>query len=390
MTQGVQRVSTANGTPFPTASRISDRIDVRPFLDTFRARWWVLPVVAIVSVGILWYQESDLRTTPAAYSIDETYEVSDPLPTLALVGLDPAGIRAVPDLDSQVVLLRGPEVRRRVADVLGYEPRVSIVRSKPTFSLIDSVDADGSSTFTFRSAGIPTLTFTCAETVRERCPDTIAAYVAEAAKLRTDALTAGLQRGRSLLSAALAATPDDARLRQQIAAIDDLIADATPTYRLIGTNEQSFGATVTSVSPRTYVFGAIAGLIIALLIILQWSIVDNTIRSVQRLRRAIGADRVVGVVKKDASALESQLARAALSNIAGGPARLIPLTAGAVGEALHGLTLSAPLSTGVPAPMSSADVIVVQRGKDRVSTLLTALTGLQQAGHRVAGVVLLD
>jgi hypothetical protein len=380
-------------TAFDTASvaehRLRDRIDVRPFLDTLRARWWVLPVAIVVSVGLLWAQESDLQTTPAAYAISETYEVSDPLPTLALVGLDPSGIRAIPDLDSQVVVLRGDDVRKRVTDVLGYEPSVSIVRSTPTFSLIDTTDEDGRSTFTFRSGGIPTITFRCAETVRERCPDTIDAYVAEAAKLRGDALTAGLQRGRTMLDAALTATPDDARLRQQIAAIDNLIADTAPTYRLIGTEEQSYGATVTTVLPTTYVFGVAAGLLIGLLIVLQWSLVDNTIRSLQRLRRAIGAERVIGMVKRDAAALETQLAHAAISRV-GSSVRLIPLSAGASTDALPGSQMTAPLEESIPASSQGTDVLVVQRGKDRVSTLLTALTGLQQAGHRVAGVVLLD
>jgi hypothetical protein len=389
MAQGVHGVNTAFDRASVTELGLRDRFDVRPFVDTLRARWWVLPVAIVVAVGLLWVQESDLQTSPAAYAISETYEVSDPLPTLALVGLDPSGIRAIPDLESQVVVLRGDEVRQRVADVLGYEPSVSIVRSTPTFSLIDTTDEDGRSTFTFRSAGIPTLTFTCAETVKERCPETIAAYAAEAAKLRADALTAGLQRGRSLLGAALAATPDDARLMQQIAAIDDLIADATPTYRLIGTEEQSYGATVTTVSSNTYVFGVAAGLLIGLLIILQWSLVDNTIRSVQRLRRAVGAERVLGMVKHDASALETQLARAAISRV-GSSARLIPLSAGIRSDAFPGAQMTAPLDESVPAASQGTDVIVVQRGKDRVSTLLTALTGLQQAGHRVAGVVLLD
>ena len=389
MAQGVHGVNTAFDGASLTEQSIRDRFDVRPFLDTLRARWWVLPVAIVVAVGLLWAQESNLQTTPAAYAISETYEVSDPLPTLALVGLDPSGIRAIPDLESQVVVLRSDDVRQRITETLGYEPSVSIVRSTPTFSLIDTADEDGRSTFTFRSAGIPTLTFTCSETVRERCPDTIAAYVAEAGKLRADALSAGLQRGRSMLGAALAATPDDARLKQQIAAIDDLIADATPTYRLIGTEEQSYGATVTTVSSTTYVFGFAAGLLIGLLIILQWSLVDNTIRSVQRLRRAISAERVLGVVKRDASALETQLARAAISRV-GSSARLIPLTAGARDDAFPGIQMSAPLEASVPTPSQGSDVIVVQRGKDRVSTLLTALTGLQQAGHRVAGVVLLD
>ena len=382
-------MTTAIDTASVAEHRLLDRIDVRPFFDTLRARWWVLPVTIVVAVGLLWAQESDLQTTPAAYAISETYEVSDPLPTLALVGLDPSGIRAIPDLDSQVVVLRGDDVRKRIADELGYEPSVSIVRSTPTFSLIDTTDEDGRSTFTFRSGGIPTLTFTCSETIRERCPDTIAAYVTEAAKLRGDALTAGLQRGRTMLDAALTATPDDARLRQQIAALDNLIADTAPTYRLIGTEEQSYGATVTTVSPNTYVFGIAAGLLIGLLIVLQWSLVDNTIRSVQRLRRAIGAERVIGIVKRDAAALETQLAHAALARV-GSSLRLVPLSAGARTDAFRGSQMTAPLAESIPAPSQGTDVLVVQRGKDRVSTLLTALSGLQQAGHRVAGVVLLD
>ena len=385
-------MSTAIDTGSIAESRLLDRIDVRPFVDTLRARWWVLPVTIVVAVGLLWAQESDLQTTPAAYAISETYEVSDPLPTLALVGLDPSGIRAIPDLESQVVVLRGDDVRQRVAATLGYEPSVSIARSTPTFSLIDTTDADGRSTFTFRSAGIPTLTFTCAETVRENCPDTIAAYVAEAGKLRAEALTAGLERGRNLLSAALSATPDDVRIRQQIAAIDNLIADATPTYRLIGSEEQSYGATVTTVSLRTYIFGVGAGLLLGLLIILQWSLVDNTIRSVYRLRRAVGHARVLGSLRQDPSSLDSRLTSAALSALAGaGPVRLVPLSPLAAGRTLpDSATVTAALSDTIPAPSTGADVIVVQRGVDRVSVLVSALEGLQVAGHRVAGVVLLD
>ncbi len=380
-------------TAFDTASvaehRLLDRIDVRPFFDTLRARWWVLPVTIVVAVGLLWVQESDLQTTPDAYTLTRTFEVSDPLPTLALVGLDPSGIRAIPDLESQFLVLRSDDVRQRVADVLGYEPSVAISRATPTFSLIDTTDADGRSSFTFRSSGIPTLTFTCNETVRDRCPDILDAYVAEAAKLRAESLAAGLQRGRNLLDAALEATPDDARLRQQIAAIDNLIADATPTYRLISSEEQSYGATVTTVSPNTYMFGIAAGLLIGLLIVLQWSLVDNTIRSVQRLRRAIGTERVIGMVKRDAAALETQLAHAALTRV-GSSVQLVPLSAGARTDAFPGSQITAPLDESIPAPSQGTDVLVVQRGKDRVSTLLTALTGLQQAGHRVAGVVLLD
>jgi hypothetical protein len=95
------------------------------------------------------------------------------------------------------------------------------------------------------------------------------------------------------------------------------------------------------------------------------------------------------VVKHDASALETQLARAAISRV-GSSVRLIPLSPGIRSDAFPAAQMTAPLDESVPAASQGTDVIVVQRGKDRVSTLLTALTGLQQAGHRVAGVVLLD
>ncbi|MFM7081936.1 MAG: hypothetical protein ACKOYI_08275, partial [Actinomycetota bacterium] len=121
----------------------------------------MIPAVLAVAVGLLWAQESDLRTEPASYFVSRTYEARDPTAVLASVGIDPVSVRAFPDVNNQILILQSGEIRSEVSRLIGEDIPVTIVRNRPTFSLIDTLESDGQSSFIFQSAGVPTYSFSC-------------------------------------------------------------------------------------------------------------------------------------------------------------------------------------------------------------------------------------
>lgn len=184
-------------------------VDLAAFWETLKLRWWVIPAVVAVAVGFLWAQESDLRTEPGSYSISETYEARDPTAVLASVGIDPVSVRSFPDANNQLLLLQSAAVKAEIAEQLGSDVAVTVTRSRPSFTLVDTLESDGQSSFVFTSAGVPTYNFSCNQPVKADCQAAIAAYVAKTTEIRRDALAAGLADLRAVLSQVNSTSPDD-------------------------------------------------------------------------------------------------------------------------------------------------------------------------------------
>ena len=119
-------------------------------------------------------------------------------------------------------MLQSAAVRDEISAELGSNIVVTVSRSRPTFTLIDTLESDGQSSFVFTSAGVPTYSFSCTEPVRADCERAIAAYVAKTVEIRRDALTAGLNDLRAVLAQVQRTAPDDS-IAAKLAAIDVLI-----------------------------------------------------------------------------------------------------------------------------------------------------------------------
>jgi len=381
-------------------------VDLRAFWETLRLRWWVIPAVLAVSVGLLWAQESDLRTEPASYFVSRTYEARDPTAVLASVGIDPVSVRAFPDVNNQVLILQSADVREEITAKLGRDIAVTVTRSKPTFTLVDTLESDGQSSFVFQSAGVPTYSFSCNESARETCDLAIDAYAAKAADLRIAAFRVGLEDLKSVLES-VNRSADDATLTAKIAAVDELVDRLETPLVEVSRYEETVGATVSSVRRPTYTFGVIAGLIIALLILLQLTYSDRRIRSLRQLSRLASTSLLGALSPKPNSVQDRQVAvvlHRAISHHGATQVRLLPLRTPirdslAIDRMFAMLTVtprtSAPFSELSVAELATPsanelDVIVVQRNHDLRADVTEVLSALRNSGRIVAGVLLVD
>ncbi len=361
-----------------------DAIDFRAFFETVRLRWWVVPVVMAATVGFLVAQETRLRSQPQEYLVSRSYQIPNPKAVLATVGLNPGIIEEFPDTVSQLLLLRGEDVRRQIAAELGKDIEVQI----PGVYEIPFV-------------------FQCRQPVIQDCERAIDAYAAKSGQIRYDAIIAGLETLRDVYLG-VDASAEDGSAPVKIAAIEALMKNLDTTLTQIDSFDQPLGATVNSVRRSKYVFGLAAGLLISLLILLQLTYTDSRIRSVRQLIRIVRNHPYLGSVSKRPDDVSDRRAALALyqglSSTSANRLRFVPLRQSPVDDAqLRRLAEMTGKPWSVSAPFSDlsvtelaantpgeVDVLVVQRNRDLRKDLSEALAASRSSDRHLAGVLLLD
>jgi hypothetical protein len=358
-------------------------------------------------VGFLWAQETDLQTEPESYFVSRTYEGRDPTGVLASVGIDPVSVRSFPDVNNQLLILQSAAVRDAIAEQIGNSAAVTVMRSRPSFALIDTLESDGQSSFVFQSAGVPTYSFSCNEPERAVCDTAIDAYVAKASELRTDALRAGLNDLKSVLVETNSKSNDPALLTK-ILAINILLERAETPLVFVADYRETRGLTISSVRRPTYTFGIAAGLFISALILLQLTYSDTRVRSLRSLARLVGHDQSLGVVGGNTAELSDRRVAVGLRRalVESGTSRLrfIPLRDDTVDAALlqriAELTetpartttpmTAMPLTELTTPSTDELDVFVVQRNRDRRADVNEAMLLAQRSPRKSAGFLLVN
>jgi len=231
-------------------------VELIPVAKGIIARWWIVLIAALVGVVALWSQESDLATNPEATEVLRKYESRDETALLSLVGIDPATVSPFPSFENQVLQMQEPAMREAISTELGYEVGVSITRSEQRFSLLDTVEGDGKTKFTFLSVGTPTYTFYCSDASVDRCNNSIDAYLVQLQAMRKQSIISGLDRLQILLESLPIRTQSHTEKIDALKAAKPLIKGE---LALLSTTSNTVGATVSTVKPTTYAFGLIAG-----------------------------------------------------------------------------------------------------------------------------------
>ena len=287
-------------------------VDLRSALDGIVRRWWVVLLSVVIAMGVVFAQDSGLRTEPAGNVIVErTYEAVVETDALDIVKIDPSSIVPVPSFDNQVAILTSSETLDQLRQQTGSDAEVGVTRSEPKFTIVETID-DLNNRISFLSTGTPAYTFRCISEAEGSCNDLIDAYVSKTVELRKESVLGGLEGGFQLVTDLIATAEerlmDGSLTSEQLSAQRVELASLTTkrdaleetrqmiTGNLILVTQGSWteGKTTASVSASSYGFGFGVGLVIGLLIALQLAALDKTIRHGWQVRRVSNALPIVG------------------------------------------------------------------------------------------------
>ncbi len=379
-------------------------VELIPVAKGIIARWWIVLIAALVGVVALWSQESDLATNPEATEVLRKYESRDETALLSLVGIDPATVSPFPSFENQVLQMQEPAMREAISTELGYEVGVSITRSEQRFSLLDTVEGDGKTKFTFLSVGTPTYTFYCSDASVDRCNNSIDAYLVQLQAMRKQSIISGLDRLQILLESLPIRTQSHTEKIDALKAAKPLIKGE---LALLSTTSNTVGATVSTVKPTTYAFGLIAGALFGLLIALQLTLTDKRVRSLSQLSKRFESRALIGTVTAELTSIQhvaaAIVARAhalSISSVA-----LVPVDeqteALKLAEKLDAVTASMGVTVVSLAPISSLTandlissnsgmITLAARGVSITEEIVATWSVLDSAQKPILGVLLAD
>ena len=379
-------------------------VELIPVANGIISRWWIVLIAALLGTVAMWSQESDLSTTPTSFEIVRTYESRDETALLSLVGIDPATVSPFPSFEHQVLQIQEPAMRDAISAKIGFELVVSILRSEQRFSLLDTVEGDGKTKFTFLSVGTPTYTFYCSDESAINCNTGLDEYVLQLQEFRKQSIVTGLDRLQLLLESLPTQTQSNL---EKIAALKSAKLLIKGELALLSTTSTAVGATVSTVKTSTYAFGLIGGALIGILFALQLTLTDKRVRSISQLSKRFDSQALLGMVTSEAASIQhvaaAIVARAqslSLSSVALVPvdeamevqsmAERIHAVTSPMGVTVTSLVAISTLSAGELISSSSGMIALASRGVSLTEDIVTTWSVLEKAQKPLLGVILAD
>jgi hypothetical protein len=279
-------------------------IDFRSIWDILRLRWWIFPLCVVVCVGLLFTQESNLQSTPTSVLVVATYGPRNEMAGLSLYGIDPTAVREFPSFQNQLESVR-EQAAKTVEEQLGQPVDVSVARPEQQVSLIAAADTTGKQKLTMLNVGEPNYVLTCSASTQELCDQAIEIYVKQLSISRAEGITNGLRKLADDVQQVLDSSQDNqSQLVLQRNALMTASSSATGEMQLVSEVVEAQSGTITTVNKSTYIFGALAGLLIAALIVLQLTYTDDKIRSARKLRSSTSSPAFLGEISSHNAAAE--------------------------------------------------------------------------------------
>ncbi len=279
-------------------------IDFRSIRDILRLRWWIFPLCAVVCVGLLFTQESNLQSDPSSVLVVATYGPRNEMAGLSLYGIDPTAVREYPSFQNQLESVR-EQAAEAVEVQLGQPIDVTVARPEQQVSLIAAADTTGKQKLTMLNVGEPNYVLVCSASTQESCDQAIAIYVKQLSISRANGIANGLRKLADDVQKVLDASQDNqSQLELQRNALLTASSSATGEMQLVSELVEAQGGTITTVNKSTYIFGALAGLLIAALIVLQLTYTDDKIRSSRKLQTSVSSPVFLGEITGNSTAAE--------------------------------------------------------------------------------------
>jgi len=377
------------------------QLDVRNVFVALRRAWWILPVCMAIGAGAMFVNESDLQSTPAYATVTSYYEARDETLGLSVFGINPNAVNEYPSFQTQIRLI-GEQAAPKVEQKIGISTPVVITKINPRVSLINGPTDDSGEQFTVLSVAVSNYEFRCDAATVEICKQAIATHVEETIAQRKASITEGMKRLASQIASVEQKAPSDT-LRMQREALLSSAAAVTGEVTFVSTRAENYGPTMSTVDRSTYVFGAAAGLLVALLIVLQLAIVDRKVRSASRLASRLPHVAMLGelTAANQPSVRHMAAALVAQAKIHGVSSMLLVPASGAAPQELEQLVSAVSgvrivvgknideMSVDELSATPSACVVVATKNETDMQDVERTQQVLRQAGNNVVGMMLI-
>jgi len=385
-------------------NREVEEVELIPVAKGMITRWWIVLIAALLGTVAMWSQESDLSSTPSQTEVVRIYESRNETALLSLVGIDPATVSPFPSFEHQLLQIQEPAMRDAISTKIGFEVVVSISRSEQRFSLLDTVEGDGKTKFTFLSVGTPTYTFFCTDASAVNCNTALDEYVIQLQEFRKQSIVTGLDRLQLLLDSLPIQTQSNL---EKIAALKSAKLLIKGELALLSTTNTAVGATVSTVKSSTYAFGFAGGALIGLIVALQLTLIDKRVRSISQLSKKFHSQALLGMVTNEAASIQHVAAaivtRAhalSLTSVALVPvdpqtnvqrlAGRIHAVTSPLGIATTSLASISSLSAQDLVSSTSGMITVATQGISSIDEVTTTWSVLENVQKPIVGVILTD
>ena len=394
--------------PLEAPRRIS--FDLETFAGIARKKWWIVPLTMLIGLTLMFWQESDLQTEARYFSLTRMYEPIDEGAPLTLVGVNTDLIGQFPDETNQAVLLESAEIKQKIQANFDREVNLSVKPFDKTFSLNTETDGPAVTKFSFKPSRRFSYELTCVEVDEKNCAEALNLYAQELRSIRLNATKAGFANSIKLIDSLLAAdiqlSPDDlSRLNLQKNAFDQAITLANGEVTQISERKYLEGETVQTVDMKTYLFGLLVGLVIGIIILIQFVVTDSKIRSARSLITTTSYEKYLGEATSTADSNSLQLLAATLRGSSPNDIQLIkvlPVGAETINEKIAAdlaQILGAQVSITKPfAQLTAADLapsngavflLAVVKNSAKVNELKQIWTVIEKSGNTILGSALI-
>ena len=394
--------------PLEAPRRIS--FDLETFAGIARKKWWIVPLTMLIGLTLMFWQESDLQTEARYFSLTRMYEPIDEGAPLTLVGVNTDLIGQFPDETNQAVLLESAEIKQKIQANFDREVNLSVKPFDKTFSLNTETDGPAVTKFSFKPSRRFSYELTCVEVDEKNCAEALNLYAQELRSIRLNATKAGFANSIKLIDSLLAAdiqlSPDDlSRLNLQKNAFDQAITLANGEVTQISERKYLEGETVQTVDMKTYLFGLLVGLVIGIIILIQFVVTDSKIRSARSLITTTSYEKYLGEATSTADSNSLQLLAATLRGSSPNDIKsikVLPVGAETINEKIAAdlaQILGAQVSITKPfAQLTAADLapsngavflLAVVKNSAKVNELKQIWTVIEKSGNTILGSALI-
>ena len=273
-------------------SDVSIRITKGDIVGALRSTWWVLLLSVAVATGLLFAQASGFTSEPARVETTQRLEGMEMLSSLIALEIDAQAFAPLLSMNNEIARFNSRTTNDERNTANDFDVTLMITQVPGDYDVINREVTERNTVYSYVSVGTGVFVLTCTEASERDCERAIRVGVEEFKSRRNaaiqrsiaavaDKIDARLTAIRTLIAstndqtALLAQRQLEAQLASQVAVLRQASSESAFDLTLIDERVEPKAATVNSVTTSTYLLGAVLGLLVGVMIILQFAVLRS-------------------------------------------------------------------------------------------------------------------